>query len=94
MNLGREFSGKKICVKVGDVEQIERLIKIINEWLFEDVSVVKSKLYHGVYDYWFKQGYELSIGKINDQVEVLDDSRFKNYTTVKCNEFITNLKEW
>ena len=94
MNLGREFSKEKICIKVGDIEQIERLVKIINEWLFEDVSAVKSKLYHGVYDLWLKKGYKLSVGKINGQVEVLDDSVFKNYRIVGCNEFINNLKEW
>ena len=94
VNLGKEFSDRKICIKVNNTEDILKLKRYIYEWLFEDVSIVMDKLYHGVYDYWFKQGYKLSIGKINDQVEVLDDLRFKNYKTVKCDEFIENLKEW
>lgn len=93
-NLGREFSDKKVCVKVRNVEDIEKLMKIINSDLFEDVSIVNSKLYHGVYYDWISKGIELSIGKINDQVEVLSDGLFKNYEKVECDEFIENLKEW
>ena len=94
VNLGREFTNKKVCVKVHNTEDILKLNRYIHEWLFEDVSIVIDKLYHGVYDYWFKEGYELSIGKVDEQVEVLDDLRFKNYETVECHEFIENLKRW
>lgn len=94
VNLGREFTNKKVCIKVHGAEDILKLNRYIHEWLFEDVSIVIDKLYNGVYDYWFKEGYELSIGKIDEQVEVLDDSRFKNYETVECHEFIENLKRW
>lgn len=49
MNLGKEFSNKKVCVKVKNVNQIDTLEKVINNWLFEDTHVINSKLNHGVY---------------------------------------------
>lgn len=94
INLGKEFENKKVCIKIHSVKDIVDLKFYIHEWLFEDISVLNSKLYHGIYDKWIQKGYELSIGKINDQVEVLDDSRFKNYRMVECDEFIENLKRW
>lgn len=94
MNLGREFSQGKVCVKVSNVDQIETLAKIIHEWLFEDVHVVYSKLYHGVYSKWLKDGYELSIGLVGNLVEVLSDEVFKEYEQVGCDEFVENLKKY
>lgn len=93
-NLGREFSNKTVCVKVHSVADIAKLKMHIHSMIFEDVSIVNSKLYHGVYHDWLTKGYELSIGKINEQVEVLSDELFKDYVTVECDEFIENLKEW
>lgn len=95
MNLGGEFSQGKVCIKISNVNQIETLAKIIHEWLFEDVHVVYSKLYHGVYNKWLQDGHELSIGLIENLVQVLSDEVFEkhNYKQVGCDEFIVNVKE-
>ena len=96
INLGKEFSNQKIYIRVNDVDQVARLAVYLYDWLFEDVSIIKSRLYHGVYNAWFERGSELSVGKVDNQVELLSDGVFESrgYKAVECDEFIENLKRW
>ena len=95
MNLGKEFSNKKICVKFNDINQIDTLEKVIRNWLFEDTHIINSKLNHGVYSKWLREGYELSVGITDDWAEVMTDEWFKDhgYKQVGYEEFIQNLRE-
>lgn len=96
INLGREFSNQKICIRVNDVDDVARLAVYLHDLLFEDVSLIKSRLYHGVYNAWFERGKELSIGKVNNQIELLSDGLLASlgYEAVECDEFIKNIKRW
>lgn len=96
MDLGRAFDDKKLAVQVKSVEDIEELQSLVHEYLFEDTSIVVSKLYHGVYAEFFKKGYGLAIGLTGGQVEVLliDWFMAHDYTIVGKHEFINNKKEW
>ena len=94
-NLGKDFSEKKICVKVENIGQINNLSDVVNNWLFEDTHVIISKMYHGVYGDLFRKGYELSMGITDGYAEILSDNYFKEngYEQVSYKEFIQNLRE-
>lgn len=95
-DLGREFQDKKICVKVKNVNEIDMLQKFINKKLFEDTTILKSKLCHLVYEKWFQKGYNLAVGKINEQVEVITVSRFieEGVEIVTIEEFVENVNRF
>lgn len=95
-NLGREFQDKKICVKVKNVNEIDMLQKFINKKLFEDTTILKSKSCHLVYEKWFQKGYNLAVGKINEQVEVITVSRFieEGVEIVTIEEFVENVNKF
>jgi len=93
-DLGREFSKKKVAIKISRVDEIDMLQKFINERLFEDTSILYSQSYHGVYDRWIQKGYNLAVGMINEQVEVLTVERFvqDGFEIVSVEEFVDNVK--
>lgn len=95
-NLGKDFQEKKICIEVKNVNEIDMLQKFINETLFEDTTILKSKSYHLVYDKWFQKGYDLAVGMINEQVEVLDVWRFvkDGFEVVSVEEFVESVKQF
>ena len=43
INLGKEFSNQNICIRVNDVDDVARLAVYLHDWLFEDVSLIKSR---------------------------------------------------
>lgn len=95
-DLGREFQDKKICVKVKNVNEIDMLQKFINKKLFEDTTILKSKSCHLVYEKWFQKGYNLAVGKINEQVEVITVSRFieEGFEIVAIDKFVESVNEF
>ena len=95
-DLGREFQDKKICVKVKNVNEIDMLQKFINKKLFEDTTILKSKSCHLVYGKWFQKGYNLAVGKINEQVEVITVSRFieEGFEIVAIDKFVESVNEF
>ncbi len=95
-DLGKEFQDKKICIKVKNVSEINMLQKFINKKLFEDTTILKSKSCHLVYEKWFQKGYNLAVGKINEQVEVITVSRFieEGSEIVSVEEFVENVNKF
>lgn len=88
----RKFSNKQLAIIINNITELKESLKIINNKWYEDVSLVDSKLYHGVYNNIFKE-YKLAIGLTDGYCELLAQEYFlkHNYELCSYDDFVKNL---